>query len=213
VAGEPIRVYLADDHPMFLAGVAGAVGERAELDLVGQAINGTEALADLRQLRPAVAVLDVRMCGLSGMDLLAAVTRERLPVRVVLLSAYLDSGLIYEALAAGAAGYLSKDADRDTVIDAVVSAARGDIVVGAEAQTGLVEEIRQRERLGRPLLSPREREVLGLAADGRSTAEIASLLHLGTTTVKSHLQNVFEKLGVSDRTAAVAVALRKRLLD
>lgn len=198
---------------MFLAGVAGAIGERAELHLVGQAINGSDALADLRRLRPDVALLDVRMGGLSGMDLLAAVTRERLPVRVVLLSAHLDSGLIYEALAAGAAGYLSKDADRDTVLDAVVSTARGDVVVGVEAQTGLVEEIRRRERLGRPLLSPREREVLAMAADGCSTAEIASLLHLGTTTVKSHLQNVFEKLGVSDRTAAVAVALRKGLLD
>ena len=208
-----IRVYLADDHPLFLEGIVRAVRERPDLELVGSATNGQEAVAGLRRLTPDVAVLDVRMGGLSGNEILAAALREGVQTRVLFLSAYLEDDLVYGALAAGAAGYLSKEMDRDAILDAVVAAARGEVVLAPEVQTGVAREIQRREVLDRPRLTARELEILALAAQGSSTPEIAGRLHLSAATVKTHLQNVYEKLGVTDRTSAVAVALRRGLLD
>jgi two-component system nitrate/nitrite response regulator NarL len=208
-----IRVFLADDHPLFLEGVVRAVRERPCLELVGSATDGQEALAGLRRLVPDVAVLDVRMGAVGGREVLAAANRERLPTRVLFLSAYLEDDVVYGALAAGAAGYLSKEMDRDAILDAVAAAARGEVVLSPEVQTGVAREIQRRETLGRPRLTPRELEILALAAQGSSTPEIAGTLHLSAATVKTHLQNAYDKLGVTDRTSAVAVALRRGLLD
>jgi two-component system, NarL family, nitrate/nitrite response regulator NarL len=208
-----VRVYLADDHPIFLEGIVRAVRERPELELVGSASNGEEALAGLRRLKPDVAVLDLRMGGLSGKEILAAARRDGLATRILLLSAYLDDDLVYGAIAAGAAGYLSKEMDRDRILDAVVAVARGEVVLSPEVQTRVAREIQRREMLARPRLTPRELEILALAAQGSSTPQIAGRLHLSAATVKTHLQNAYDKLGVTDRTAAVAVAMRQGLLD
>lgn len=208
-----VRVYLADDHPMFLEGVVQAIRERADLELVGSASDGHETLADLRQLRPDVAVLDVRMREMNGTDVLANARREGLPTRIVFLSAHVESGLAYAALAAGATGYLSKEIDREAIFDAVAAAARGEVVLSPCVQTGIADEIKRRETASRPRLTPREREVLALSAEGYSTRDIGKSLHLSPATVKTHLQSLYEKLGVSDRTAAVAVALRGGLLE
>jgi two-component system nitrate/nitrite response regulator NarL len=208
-----IRVFLADDHPLFLEGIVRAVRERPCLDLVGSATDGEEALAGLRRLAPDVAVLDVRMGAVGGREILAAATRDGLGTRVLFLSAYLEDDLVYGALAAGAAGYLSKEMDRDAILDAVVAAARGEVVLSSEVQTAVAREIQRRETLRRPHLTAREREILALAAQGSSTPQIAGTLHLSAATVKTHLQNVYDKLGVTDRTSAVVVALRQGLLD
>jgi two-component system nitrate/nitrite response regulator NarL len=208
-----VRVYLADDHPIFLEGIVRAVRERPECELVGFAKNGEEALAALRRLEPDVAVLDVRMGGLSGKEILAAASREGLGTRIVLLSAYLGDDVVYGAIAAGAAGYLSKEMDRDGILDAVVAVSRGAVVLSPEVHTGVAREIQRREMLARPRLTRRELEILALAAQGRSTPQIAGGLHLSAATVKTHLQNVYDKLGVTDRTSAVAVALRRGLLE
>jgi two-component system nitrate/nitrite response regulator NarL len=208
-----VRVYLADDHPFFLEGIVRAVRERPELELVGYATNGEDALAGLRRLKPDVAVLDMRMAGLSGKEILAAAKRDGLATRILLLSAYLEDDLVYGAIAAGAAGYLAKEMDRDRILDAVAAASRGEVVLSREVQTGVVREIQRREMLTRPRLSPRELETIALAAQGLSTPQIAGRLHLSAATVKTHLQNAYDKLGVTDRTAAVAVAMRQGLLD
>jgi two-component system nitrate/nitrite response regulator NarL len=208
-----VRVYLADDHPIFLEGIARAVRERPELELVGSATNGEEALVGLRRLKPDVAVLDLRMGRLGGKEILAAARRDGLATRILLLSAYLADDLVYGAIAAGAAGFLSKEMDRDGILDAVAAVSRGEVVLSPEVQTGVAREIQRREMLGRPRLTPRELEILALAAQGRSTPQIAGHLHLSAATVKTHLQNAYEKLGVTDRTAAVAVAMRRGLLE
>ena len=204
---------MADDHPMFLRGIVQEVKLRPELELVGQGADGRQALADLQELRPDVAVIDMRIPGLSGLEVLAAAKRDGLETRIVFLSAHLDSDLVYRAIAGGAFGYLSKEADRDEILDAVVAVSRGQVVIAREGQTGLAREIRRREVVERPILTPREREVLVLTADGLTAPEIAKQLELGVATVRSHLQNVYEKLGVSDRAAAVAQAIRTGLLE
>lgn len=212
-SAQRVRIYLADDHPIFLEGIVRAVRERPELELVGSATNGEEALVGLRRLKPDVAVLDMRMGGLSGKEVLAAARRDGLATRILLLSAYLADDLVYGAIAAGAAGFLSKEMDRDGILDAVAAVSHGEVVLSPEVQTGVAREIQRREMLTRPRLTPRELEILALAAQGSSTPQIAGHLHLSAATVKTHLQNTYDKLGVTDRTAAVAVAMRRGLLE
>jgi two-component system nitrate/nitrite response regulator NarL len=208
-----LRVYLADDHPLFLRGLIQEVKGRPDFELVGHGSDGRQALADIKSLQPDVAVIDMRIPGLSGLEVLSAVKRDAIPTQIAFLSAHTDSDLVYRAIATGARGYLSKEADRDVILDAVAAICRGDVVLAPEVQTGLAGEIVQREVVERPLLTTREREVLLLTADGLSAPEIAERLQLGAATVRSHLQNLYEKLDVSDRAAAVAAAMRRGLLE
>ena len=124
----------------------------------------------------------------------------------------MESDLVYRAVALGAAAYLSKEADRATIFDAVAAVARCETVLSPEIQSGLATQIQLREAESRPVLSPREQEVLLRIAEGGSAPEIARQLHLSPSTVKTHLQSLYEKLGVSDRAAAVAEAMRSGLL-
>ncbi len=211
--GGRVRVVVADDHPLFREAVVRAVRERPEFELVGEAADGREALELIREHAPDVAVLDVKMPELDGLKVLNAVQRDALSTRVVLLSAFLDGATAFEAVAGGAAAFLSKDADRRRITDTIAAVGRGETVLGPEIQAGLAQEIRLRGGAARPGLSAREREILGHIAEGRSAPEIARLLFLSPATVKSHLGALYEKLGVSDRAAAVAEAMRRGLLE
>lgn len=212
-AASRIRVVVADDHPLFREAVARTVRERPEFDLVAEAGDGRAALEIIRELRPDVAVLDVKMPDLDGLQVLNAIRREGLPTRIVLLTAFLEGSIAFDAMAAGASAFLSKEADRARIGDAIAAASRGETVLGPEVQSGLAAEIRLRGTPDRPALSEREQEVLRHVADGRSAPQIAELLVLSPATVKSHLQSLYEKLGVSDRAAAVAEAMRRGLLE
>jgi len=208
-----VRIIVADDHPLFRDAVVRAVRERPEFELVGEVADGRQALEVIRELEPDVAVLDVKMPELDGLRVLNAVKRDGLATRVVLLSAYLDGATAFEAFANGAAAFLSKDAERRVILDTVAAVSRGETVLGPEIQAGLAEEIRLRGAKDRPGLSPRELEILKHIAEGSSAPEIGRLIHLSPATVKSHQQNLYEKLGVSDRAAAVAEAMRRGLLE
>ncbi len=212
-AGSRVRVLVADDHPLFREAVIRAIRERPEFELVGEAADGRRALDLIRELRPEVAVLDVKMPDLDGLQVVNALQRDGVATRVILLSAFLDGAMAFEAVASGAAAYLSKDADRRRITDTVAAVSRGETVLGPEIQAGLAQEIRLRGGGTRPGLSAREREILGHIAEGRSAPEIAGLLFLSPATVKSHLGALYEKLGVSDRAAAVAEAMRRGLLE
>jgi two-component system nitrate/nitrite response regulator NarL len=209
-----VRVVVADDHPLFREAVVRAVRERPDFELVGEAADGRQALDLIRELRPAVAVLDLKMPGLDGLKILNALQRDEVGTRVVLLSAFLDGAMAFEAVAGGAAAFVSKDADRRRITDAIAAVSRGETVLGPEIQAGLAQEIRLRGAgAPRPGLSAREREILGHIAEGRSAPDIAKLLYLSPATIKSHLGALYEKLGVSDRAAAVAEAMRRGLLE
>ncbi len=208
-----VRIVVADDHPLFREAVVRAVRERPEFELVGEAADGRAALDAIRELAPDVALLDVKMPGLDGLAVLNAITRDQLGTRVVLLSAYLDGSTAFDAVAGGAAAFLSKDAERRVILDTVAAVSRGQTILGPEIQAGLAQEIRLRGVKDRPGLSPRELEILRHIAAGRSAPEIGRVIHLSPATVKSHLQSLYEKLGVSDRAAAVAEAMRRGLLE
>jgi two-component system nitrate/nitrite response regulator NarL len=205
-------VYVADDHPMFLEAVVGAIRERPDLEFVGSAGNGSDAVAGIRELGPDVAVLEMRLRGLSGQELLRVVAADGARTRVVFLSADIESELVYRALAAGAAGYLSKEVDREAICDAIVMVARGEIVLSPQVRQSLASAIRERDDPGRPVLTARERAVLALAAEGWSTRQIAARVSVASATVKADLQSVYTKLDVPDRTSAVAAAIRRGLL-
>ena len=206
-------VLVADDHPLYREAVVRAVRARPEFELVGEAGDGREALDAIRAATPDVAVLDVEMPSLRGIEIVEALRRDSAETRVILLSAHLESETVYDAVAGGVAAYLSKSSPGDRICDAIAAVARGDVILPAEVQAGLAAEIRLRTEPGRPALSPREQEVLVLIADGLTAPAVGRELHLSTATVKSHLKTLYEKLGVSDRAAAVAEAMRRGLLE
>jgi two-component system nitrate/nitrite response regulator NarL len=207
-------VLIADDHPLFREAIARVIAERPDLELVAEASDGRAALDKIRELAPDVAVIDVRMPKLDGSDVLLALREEGLSTNVVFLSAFLDSKTVYDAVAAGANAYLSKEAETGEIVTAILAAARGETILGPEVQTGLAEQIRFREENeARPRLSEREHQVLKLIAQGLSAPEIGERIHLSTATVKTHLQHLYEKLGVSERAAAVAEGMRRGLVE
>jgi two-component system nitrate/nitrite response regulator NarL len=209
-----VQVVVADDHPLFREGIERAVRERPDLELVASAADGREALAQIRELGPSVAVLDLRLPGLDGLEVLNAVTRDALPTRVLILSASGDAELVYRAVQGGAAGYFRKEADRQAILDAIAAVARGATVIEPGLQAGVFDQIRARAAgEDRPILTAREREVLTLMAEGRSGPQIADRLIIALPTVKTHQARLYEKLGVSDRAAAVAEAMRRGLLE
>lgn len=208
-----LRVVVVDDHPVYRDGVVSALRHRAELDVVAQASTGREALETVRELRPDTLVLDFELPDLTGLAVARALRRDDLATRVLFLSAYYDRGVVHDALAAGAAGFLSKNTGGAEIGDAVLAVARGETVLGGDVQAALAHEIRHGADRADAGLSERELDVLRLVASGLSAPEIGRRLHLGTTTVKTHLQRVYEKLGVADRAAAVAEAMRRNLLE
>ncbi len=210
---EPVTVVVGDDHPMYREGVVRAMKDTGRIQIVAEVGDGRAALDAIREHQPAVALLDYRMPELDGLAVVAAVVRDELPTRVLLLSATEDPATVYEALAAGAAGYLTKESDRDEIVAAVISCAKGGGYVPTHVASGLANEVRQRSRGDATLLSPREAEVIKFIAEGLSVPDIAKRLHLAPTTVRTHVQHLYEKLGVSDRAAAVAEAMRRRLVE
>ena len=208
---SPIRVLLADDHPVVREGLRGMLAAEPGLDVVGEASSGPVAEALCAELRPDIVLMDLRMPGGGGVDSIRRITAAGLPCRVIVLTTYETDGDILRAVEAGAAGYLLKDLARGELADAIRAAARGETVLAPSVAARLVDQLRARPE--RPRLSERERAVLRLVAEGCTNAEIGRRLHIGESTVKTHLLRAFGKLGVDDRTAAVTSALRHGLLE
>jgi two-component system, NarL family, nitrate/nitrite response regulator NarL len=208
-----VTVVVADDHPLYREGVVRALLASGQIEIVAEAEDGRSALTAIQEHLPDVALLDYKLPDLDGVAVTHAIVREQLPTRVLLVSAFTDSGIVYKALETGAAGFISKEARREQIADAVLACARGENVVPPEVASGLVSEIRLRKQHDAPALTPREQEILHLIAAGKSLPQIAKDLYLGLTTVKTHVQHLYEKLGVSDRAAAVASAMRRGLIE
>lgn len=195
------RAYVADDHPIYREAVVAAIRACSAVELAGSAEDGEAALAEIMRLRPDVAVLDIHMPGLGGPEVLRRLSDNGHTPRVLFLSGLATPGLAAAALDAGAGGMLDKQTTAAELCDAVIAVLRGEQVLSPRLRDG-----------GAPLLTAREREVLALVARGMSAPGIAEQLVLSPHTVKTHLRNTFAKLGVTDRAAAVAAAMRRGLL-
>ncbi|WP_150244953.1 response regulator [Nocardiopsis quinghaiensis] len=206
-----IRVLLVDDHPVVREGIRGMLSAEEDLLIVGGAASGPEAVAQVAALEPDVVLMDLRMPGGDGVEATERIRAERPGAHVLVLTTYDTDTDILRAVEAGATGYLLKDTPRAELAEAVRTAARGETVLTRRLADKLVTGMRQRTEPA-TTLSPREAEVLRLAAEGRTNAAIGRALHISATTVKTHLMRVYDKLGVSDRTAAVSQAIRRGLL-
>jgi DNA-binding NarL/FixJ family response regulator len=201
-----IRVVLVDDHPVVRSGLVGLLGGEPDIEVVGEASDGREGVALAAGLRPDVVLMDLRMPVMDGVEATAAIVAAGGP-RVLVLTTYDTDADILRAVEAGATGYLLKDTPRDALIDAVRAASRGETVLAPPLAAKLMRQVRSNDQL-----TPREIEVLSLVSRGMSNGDIAKELFIGEATVKTHLLHVFDKLGVSDRTAAVTTAMRAGVL-
>lgn len=197
---------------MMRRGVVQAVEACAAIEVVGEAADGSTALRKIRTLEPDVALLDMRMGEPDGLDVLAALLEEGSSTRVLFLSAYVDGAVVHKALAEGAAGFLPKDTPADQLPDALLRAGRGEIVVARELAGEVCAHVRADRLQESSPLSERETEVLERLAAGAIRTEIAGDLHVSESTVKTNLQRLYHKLGVSTRSAAVAEGMRRGLV-
>jgi two-component system nitrate/nitrite response regulator NarL len=203
VSVRRVGVLIADDHPVYRRGLAEVLRARPEFEVVGEAEDGETALAEIRRLVPDVAVVDLKLRNMDGIVVAEAIQREGLATRVVILSAYEDGAVVRRAFAAGVRAYLPKVGSAGKLCNTLLAVARGQTFV----PPGVPDVV------AHAVLTARETEILRLIADGRSAPEIAEALALSAATVRTHRQHVYEKLGVSDRAAAVAQAIRAGLLD
>ncbi len=208
-----VRVVVADDHPLFRDALARALSDSGQIEVVGAAATGPESLELITRCRPDVALLDLHMPGLDGAQVAAAVLRDGLGTRVLIVSAYDDPAEVYDALENGVAGFVHKEATPTEFVEAVLACAAGSEVLTPRLAPGLAAEIRRRADSNGPGLTGRELEVLGLIAAGASVPAVARQLYLSTSTVKTHVQRLCDKLGVAGQAAAVAEAMRRGLLE
>ncbi|MHB1876683.1 MAG: response regulator [Streptosporangiaceae bacterium] len=199
----PIRVLLADDHPVVREGLRGMLASEPDIEVVGEAGSGPEAVALAGRLRPDVVLMDLRMPGGDGVD----ATRQLAGITVVVLTTYDSDADILRAVEAGAAGYLLKDTPRAVLADSVRAAARGETVLAPAVAGRLLGRMRAGRAEPAERLTARETEVLALVARGLTNAAIARRLSLSEATVKTHLLRACAKLDVSGRTAAVTRAI------
>jgi len=210
---ESIRIVVADDHPIVRAGIVGLLETAGGIEVVGEAADGAEAVGLAESERPDLVLMDLRMPGVDGATATASIVAAGHGTRVLVLTTYETDDHILAAIEAGASGYLLKAAPQAEILAGIRAVAAGETVLAPSIAAKLVSRVRA-DAVSEPLptLSPREREVLALVADGRSNPEIARALYLGEATVKTHLLHVFEKLGVNDRTRAVTRAMELGLL-
>jgi len=212
---QPIRVMIADDHAVLREGLRFMLDGADGLEIVAEAANGREVLEQLESVAPDVLFLDVKMPEMDGLTALAHISELHPELPVLVLSMYDDPGYVETAIRSGAAGYLLKTASREELIRAVHAAHAGDGYLQPEITPLVLKRFATRTAHQEVDidLAPREQEVLQLIADGQSTKQIASTLHLSESTVKTYLRTLFEKLGASHRAHAVALALRYHLID
>ncbi|MBP2471571.1 DNA-binding NarL/FixJ family response regulator [Crossiella equi] len=204
---KTVRLLVVDDHPVVRDGLTGMLARDPGFEVLAEAADGETALRLAEQLRPDVVLMDLRMPGLGGVEATRRLTAQG--HRVLVLTTYDTDDDVLPAIEAGATGYLLKDASRDELLRAVRATARGEAVLAPSVAAVLMDRVR---RPAPGPLSPREVEVLGLVAGGATNREAAAELFLTEATVKSHLLNIYAKLGVNDRAAAVTEAFHRGLL-
>ena len=203
---EPIRVLIADDHPLFRDGLAGLLTAAPDTELAGMAATGIEAVEIARQIQPDVVMMDLHMPGLNGIEATRRIVADSPHIAVVVLTMFDDDDSIFAALRAGARGYLLKGADPEQIRRAVHAAAEGEAIFGAGLAARVPAYLAQAPP-GSVALSARERELVALVAQGRTDAQIAAQLHISVRTVRSHLDRIRDKTGCRRRADLTRLAL------
>ncbi|MEU9084314.1 response regulator transcription factor [Streptomyces sp. NPDC048357] len=212
--GSRVRVLLVDDHQVVRRGLRTFLEVQEDIEVVGEASDGEEGIARAEELRPDVILMDIKMPGTDGIEALRRLRELANPARVLIVTSFTEQRTVVPALRAGAAGYVYKDIDPDALAGAIRSVHAGHVLLQPEVAVALLSQDDQSPSAGRPgSLTDREREVLGLIADGRSNREIARALVLSEKTVKTHVSNILMKLDLSDRTQAALWAVRHGLAE
>ena len=207
----PIRILIADDHGIVRQGLRMYLGSDPEIEIIGEARDGAEALKLAHQLHPDVVLMDLLMPVMDGIAATSAIRRELPDTEVVALTSVLEDAAVVEAVRAGAIGYLLKDTEAHELRRAIKAAAVGQVQLSPQAAARLLREVRTPEN-GKAALTERETEVLRLLAQGLSNKEIAQSLSVGEQTVKTHVSHILEKLAVPSRTQAALYAMRTGLV-
>ena len=204
-----VRILVTDDHPVVRAGLSGMLSGEPDFEVVGEAQNGKEAVAFVGELKPDVVLMDLRMPEMDGVTAIGRIKSDHPDVHILVLTTYESDADILRAIETGATGYLLKDTPREELFGAIRTVAQGQSPLAPGVAARLMQRVRGPEEEG---LSTREIEVLELVAHGTSNKEIAKQLWVSETTVKSHMLHIFDKLGVTDRTAAVTEALKRGII-
>ena len=211
----PIKVVLGDDHTLVRQGLHRAIDQTDDIRVVGEASSGTELLRVVKETEPDIAILDIRMPEMDGIEAARHITGDRPEIGIVMLTAYDDRQFVVEAVRAGAKGYVLKTREAEHLLRTVRLVAEGNMVIDPDLVVALADELTaaQKGERSTETLTERELEILQLLAFGYTNKEIAGRLFVSPDTVKTHLEHVYQKLGASDRTAAVAEAMRRRLIE
>jgi DNA-binding NarL/FixJ family response regulator len=199
-----IELILADDHPLTRAGLLAYLAREQDMNVVGEYADGESAMAGIRELKPQVALLDIRMPGMDGVTITRKIKEEGLPVTVLILTSYDAQQYVLSSLRAGARGYVLKSSSADTLSRAIRIVARGGLYLDSE----VANTVEEGENMSPEPISSREREVLLLAAKGLSGKEIASKLFISERTVQTHLASIYDKLGARNKTESMLLALK-----
>ena len=213
VSGPAVRVLIVDDHPITRDGLRSAIGSSEEISIVAEATSGEEAIEAVREHRPDVVFMDVRMPGIGGLEATKQIREVNPETKVILFTIEESRDAIGDAIRAGVSGYLLKDVSANELIQAAKLAMDGKAVIHPTLTRAFIEEVQYVERRPETPLSKRESQILQKVAFGATTKEVAHDLGISAHTVKTHLERIFEKLGANDRAQAVAIALRRGLVD
>jgi len=214
---KAIRILIADDHLMVRKGLSALIQGVSDFTLVGEAEDGNQAIAMCRDLRPDVILMDIVMPEVSGIEAIRSIHADNPAVSIITLTSFPDQQLIKQALGAGALGFLYKDVSVDELVNAIRQVHIGQAVLDADAlnvlmsRTGSSQKSEGQKDYADIKLSPREKDVLRLLVDGKSTKQMAASLHIQPSTVKQALSSLYQKLGVNNRTRAVSIALREKI--
>lgn len=212
IDGTAIRALVVDDHPVVRAGLVALLDAAPDIQVIGTAASGEAAIELTEQLRPDVVLMDLRMSGIDGDEATARILAAGRQTRVIILTTYENDDAILRAISAGASGYLLKATPEDELLAGVRAVAAGEVALAPSVSRLLVQRTAAPTAAPAPALSPREREVLALVAEGLSNRAIGERLFVGESTVKTHLLHAFAKLGVDDRTRAVTRAMELGVL-
>jgi len=211
---EPVKILIADDHPVVREGLSAMLNKEADIQVVGEAENGAQAINKAKELQPDIVLMDLRMPEVDGVEAMRQIRGENPDIQFIVLTTYDNDEYIFKGIEAGARAYLLKDAPREELFKAIRAVYKGESLIEPTVAGKVLERFVELSRQAQApdALSDREIEVLELMAKGAANKEIAIELSITESTVKTHIQSIFQKLGVSDRTEAVTQAIKEGII-